>query len=139
MTIQTILVVEGVQRLLKTAGVAFFRLVQGFEPIRDLGETFLAGNARHVGGIARLTGDRRLKNVGGSAYRLARHRVTDLGEEVEMAVRMPGLALRRGAENGGDVVLAIDVRFLCKVEVAHVYFGGLGECLFQVLSCLRAN
>ena len=139
MTIRTILVVEGDRRLLRTAGVALFRLGQGFEPIRDLVETFRAGNARHVGVIARLTGDHRLKNVGGSAYRLARHRVTDLGEEVEIAVRMPGLALRRGAENGGDVVLAIDVRFLCEVEVAHVYFGGLGECLFQVLSCLRAN
>ena len=57
----------------------------------------------HVGVIARLTGDRHHKIVGGSAYRLARHRVTDLGEEVEMAVRMPRLALRRGAENGGDV------------------------------------
>ena len=119
--------------------MALFRLGQGFEPIRDLVETFRAGNARHVGVIARLTGDHRLKNVGGSAYRLARHRVTDLGEEVEIAVRMPGLSLRRGAENGGDVVLAIDVRFLCEVEVAHVYFGGLGECLFKVLSCLRAN
>ena len=53
----------------------------------------------------------------------------DLGEEVEMTVRMSGFAHRRLAENVGDVVVALVVRLLCEIEVAHVYLGGSGECL----------
>ncbi len=61
------------------------------------------------------------------------------GEEVEMAVRMPGLAHGGRPEHGGDVVVAFDVGLLREVELAQVRFGGLGECRLQVLSRLRAN
>ena len=78
-----------------------------------------------VGG---LSGDRHIKVVGGSAYRLARHHVTDLGEEVEMAVRMPGLTHGGRPEHGGDVVVTFDVSLLREVDVAHVRFGVIARC-----------
>src|SRR4030095_10168919 len=108
---------------LEAPAVCLPRLRQRLEPIGDLVELLVARGARHggarrrrmtrrhsgalhggvrVGLIARLTGDRRLKIVGSTAYRLARHRVTDLGEEVEMAMRMPGLALRLRAAHRGN-------------------------------------
>ena len=93
-------------------------LGEGLEPVGDLVQTLVAGGPRHtrvhVGVLEGLAGDRRLKVVGGSAYRLARHRVTDLGEEVEMAVRMPGLAHGGRPEHGGDVVVAFDVGLRAK-------------------------
>ena len=125
--------IERIERFLEASAVHLQRLRQGLEPIGDLVEPLVTRGARHagvhVGVVARFISDCRLKIVGHRAYRGARHKVTDLGEEVEMTVRMAGLAHRRLAENVGDVVVALVVRLLCEIEVAHVYLGGSGECL----------
>ena len=49
-----------------------------------------------------------------------------------MAERVAGLALGNGAEQGGDVRVALDVRLLGEVEVAAVGLALAGERLFQV-------
>src|SRR5262249_55723013 len=104
-------------------------------------EAFLAGGAGHAGihiGIfVRLAGDGGLEIVGGRADRLAGCRVTDLLEELEMAVRVAGLTLGSGAEYGGDVVVALDVGLLREIEVAAVGLALAGEGGLEIFYGLR--
>ena len=75
--------------------------------------------------------DSRLSSVGPT--RLVGHRVADLGEEVEVAERVTGLALGDRAEQRGDVGVALDVGLLREVQVAAVGLALAGERLLQVL------
>ena len=62
----------------------------------------------------------------------AGHRVADLGEEVEVTERVPGLALRHRAEQRGDVGVALDVGLLGEVEVAAVRLALAREGFLEV-------
>src|SRR4029079_15550841 len=64
--------------------------------------------------------------------RLVGGRVADLLEEVEVAVRVAGLALRGVAEQAGDVGVTLDVGLLGEVEVATVRLRFTGERFLQV-------
>jgi len=61
----------------------------------------------------------------------ARHRVADLGEEVEVAEGVAGLAFGHGAEQGGDVGVALHVGLLREVEVPAIGLALAGERLLQ--------
>ena len=104
---------------------------------RDLVEALVArgaGEARvHLGVLVGLALDRRLQVVGGRADRHAGHRVADLGEEVEVAERVAGLALGDRAEQRGDVGVALDVGLLREVEVPAVRLALARERLLEVV------
>src|SRR4029453_2751152 len=110
-----------VEGLLEATGVALLGLGQGLEPVGDLGEAFLArgaGHARiHVGVLVRLARDRGVGVGAGGADRQAGRRVAAHLEELQMAVRMAGLAFRGRTEHGGDVVVAFAGGLLGGVEI----------------------
>ena len=54
-------------------------------------------------------------------------------EELEVAVRVAGLALGGRAEHGGDVVVALDVGLLREIEIAAVGLALAGERCLQVV------
>src|SRR3954454_4344122 len=88
---------QRVERLLEAAGMRLLGLRQGLEPIGDLVETFLARGPRHagihVGVFVRLAGDRRLEVARRRTDRQTGRGIADFLEELEMTVRMAGLAL----------------------------------------------
>jgi hypothetical protein len=97
------------------------------------------GEARvHLGVLVGLAGDRGLEVVLGVADRLARRRVAHLGQVLEVAVRVPGLALGDRAEQGRHVGVALDVGLLGEPQVATVGLALAGERLLQVLVGLGA-
>src|SRR5690625_1661796 len=116
--------VEGIERLLETAGMALLRLGQGLEPVGDFVEAFLARRTGHTGVHIRvligLTDDRGLQVQGRLTDRLTSRRIANLLQVLEMPVRMAGLALRGRTENGRNIVIAFDVCLLSKVEVAAI-------------------
>ena len=59
-------------------------------------------------------------------------------EELEMAVRVAGLAFRGRAEHGGDVVVAFDVGLLGEIEIAAVRLALAGERVLQIFLGLAA-
>jgi hypothetical protein len=122
--------------------VRLLRLRERLEPVGDLREALLAGRLRHagvhVGVLVRLTGDRGLEVRGRVAERQARRRIADLLQVVEVAVRVPGLAVRRLAEVAGDLGIALDVRDLREVQIAPVRLGLARERVLEVVVCLRA-
>ena len=75
--------------------------------------------------------DLRLSSVGPTGH--VGDRVADLGEEVEVAEGVAGLALGDRAEQRGDVGVALDVGLLGEVEVAAVGLALAGERLLQVV------
>src|SRR4051794_3022007 len=107
------------------------------EPLGDLLEAFLTGGlgeARvHLRVLVGLAGDRGLEVLFAVADRLARRRVTDLLEVLEVTVRMAGLALGGVAEQARDVRLTLDVRLLGEVEVPAVRLRLAGERVLQVV------
>src|SRR3954453_16057967 len=115
---------DGLEALREAAGVALLGTGERLEPLRDLLEALVArrlGEARvHLGVLVRLALDGRVEVVGGGTDCDARHRVPDLGEEVEVAERVTGLALCHRAEQRGHVGVALDVGLLGEVEVAPV-------------------
>jgi hypothetical protein len=117
-------------------------LRQRLEPVRDLAESLVAGSLRHarvhVRVLVRLAGDRRLQVVRGRADRQSGRRIADLFEIFEVAVRMPGLALRSRAEHGRDVVVTLDVRLLGEIEVATIGLRLAGESGLQIALGLAA-
>ena len=122
--------------------MALLGACERLEPLGDLVEALVAGGlgeARvHLGVLVGLALDRRLQVVGGGADGYAGHRVTDLGEEVEVPERVTGLALGDRAEERGDVGVALDVGLLGEVEVAPVGLALAGERLLEVAVGLRA-
>ena len=98
-----------------------------------------AGEARvHLGVLVGLAGDGRAQVVLGRADGLARHRIADRGEEVEVTERVAGLALGDRAEQRRDVGIALDVGLLREVQVAAVRLALAGERLLEVLLGLAA-
>src|SRR5438477_4039630 len=97
MTKTILLLLEGVEALLKPTGVRLLGARERLEPLGDLLEAFLPrglGEARvHLGVLVGLAGDRRLQVLVGVADRLAGRRVAHRLQEVEVAVRVAGLAL----------------------------------------------
>src|SRR4051794_10593527 len=79
---------DGVERLLETAGMGFLGLRESLEPVGDFVEALFARGARHarihVGVFVRLTGDRGAKVFLGVTNRQAGRRVTDGLEEFEV-------------------------------------------------------
>ena len=59
--------------------------------------------------------------------------IADLGEEVEVAERVAGLALGDRAEQRRDVGVALDVGLLREVQVAAVRLALAGERFLQVV------
>ena len=104
---------RGIERLLELAGVALLGLGEGFDPVGDFAEAFVArglGHARiHVGVFVGFPGDRGLEVVRGGADRQAGGRIAGFLEIFEMAMGMAGLTLGGRAEYGGDIVVAFDV------------------------------
>src|SRR5688572_1206514 len=100
------LLLQVVEALLEPASVRTLGAGQGLEPLGDLREAFLAGGlgeARvHLGVLVGLAGDRRLEVQLAVADRLAGRRVAHLLQEVEVAMRVAGLALGGVAEEAGD-------------------------------------
>ena len=64
--------------------------------------------------------------------------IADLLQEVEVAVRVAGLALGGVAEQAGDVGVALDVGPAGEVEVAAVRLRLAGERVLQVVVRLGA-
>jgi len=83
-----------------------------------------------------FTGDSRRQIERGGADRLARGRIADFLQEFQMAVRMAGLAFRRGTEHRGDIVVTFHVGLLGKIEITAVRLGLARESVFQVCSVL---
>ncbi len=79
-----------------------------------------------------------LKLLVGLADRLAGGRVADLGKELEVTVRMAGLALGDRAEQRRGIGIALDVGLLREPQVAAVRLALAGEALLQVLVGLGA-
>src|SRR4051812_12154978 len=122
---------DRLEPLAEATGVALLGAGERLEPLRDLVETLVARSASearvHLGVLVRLTRDRRLQVVRGGADWLTGHRVAGGGEEVEVTERVPGLALGDGAEQRGDVGVALDVGLLSEVEVPAVGLALAGE------------
>ena len=129
--------VEGLEALGEAAGVALLGPGERLEPLRDLLEALVAsglGEARvHLGVLVGLALDRRLEVVGGGTDRDAGDRVADLGQEVEVAERVPGLTFGDRAEQRGDVRVALDVGLLREVEVPAVRLALARERLLEVV------
>src|SRR5438105_11939161 len=122
---------------LEPAGVALLSAREGFEPLRNLFEALVTSGAReprvHLGVLVGLAGDRGLQVVLGRPHGDTRHRVADLGEEVEVAERVPGLALRHRAEQSRDIGIALYVCLLREVEVTAIRLAFTRERLLEVL------
>src|SRR5215218_8896297 len=116
--------VQGLEALTEPAGMALLGARARLEPLGDLLEALVSGGLGeagvHLGVLVGLALDGRVEVVARRADGDAGHRVTDLGEEVEVAERVPGLALRHRAEQRGHVGVALDVGLLGEVEVAPV-------------------
>src|SRR5258708_39417634 len=97
-----------VERLSEAADMRLPGLGERLEPVGDLVEAFLAGNAGHaripVGVFVGLAGDRGLQIVAGRADRLAGGGIAPLLALLDMAVRVTILALGSRAEHRGDIV-----------------------------------
>ncbi len=87
----------------------------------------------HLGVLVGLALDRRLEVVPGGSHGDTGHRVADLGEEVEVPERVSGLSFGDGAEERGDVGVALDVGLLGEVQVAAVGLALAGERLLEVV------
>ena len=122
---------------MKAPGMALFRLRQGFEAVGDFVHVLFPGGFRHarihVGIFVGLTGDRRFQIVAGRADRLPGRRITGFLEELQMAMGMTGLAFRGRPENGGDIVVTLDVGLLGKLQIAAICLALAGECGLQIL------
>src|SRR5262245_20165337 len=130
------------EALREPASVALLGASQRLQPLADLLEPLVAGGAGepgvHLGVLVGLALDRRLEVVGRRAHRDARHRVADLGEEVEVTEGVARLTLGDGTEKRRHVGVALGVRLLGEVEVAPVGLALAGERLLQVLVGLGA-
>src|SRR4051812_16549885 len=128
--------VEGLEALAEAAGVALLGAGERLEPLGDLLEALVAGRLGetrvHLGVLVGLALDGRVEVVGGGTDGDARHRVADLGEEVEVAERVTGLTLRHRAEQRGHVGVALDVGLLGEVEVAPVGLALTREGVLEV-------
>jgi len=119
-----VLGLELLERLLEPASVRLLGERERREPRGDLLKALLLGRACHrgihVGVLVRLASDGALEVLLGGADRLARGRVADLRQELEVLERVARLAVGRRAEDGSNVGLALDVGLLRKVCVAAV-------------------
>src|SRR6185295_10788145 len=106
--------------LLEAARVRLLGPRERLEPLGDLLEALFArglGEARvHLGVLVGLAGDRRLQVLLAVADRLARRRVADLPQVLEVTVRVPGLALGGVTKQTGNVRLTFHVGLLGEVE-----------------------
>src|SRR5579884_1072454 len=104
---------ESRQSLAEPAGVRLLGPGQRLEPLGNLVEALVARRAGeagvHLGVLVGLALDGGLEVVRSGADRHAGHRVTDLGQKVEMAERVAGLALGDGTEQGRHVRVTLDV------------------------------
>src|SRR6266702_5779098 len=126
-----------VERLLQAADMQLPGLGERLEPVGDLVEAFLAGNAGHarihVGVFVGLAGDCGLEDVAGRTDRLAGRWVAHFLKIFEMAVRAPGLALGSRTEHGGEIVEALNVGRLGETEIAAVRLALCGKRVLQIL------
>ena len=79
-----------------------------------------------------------LRLAAGLADRQTRGRIADRLQVLEVPVGMAGLAFGRGAEYRGDVVVALDVRLACEIQVTTIRLGLAGECVLEILLGLAA-
>src|SRR5436309_13137759 len=108
----SLLRVERIETLLEPAGVRTLGASQGLEPLGDLGEALFASGLRearvHLRVLVGLAGDRRLEVLLRVADRLACRGVANALQEVEVTVRMAGLALGGVAEQAREVGVTLD-------------------------------
>src|SRR5262249_5888452 len=118
------LLAEGLKPLTETAGVGLLRPRQGFEPLGDLIEPFLAGgpgeSGVHLGVLVALAGHRGLEVLLSVTDRRAGRRVAGLFEKVEVPEGVAGLRLGGVAEQAADVGVAFDVGAPGEIQVAAV-------------------
>src|SRR5258705_13131692 len=102
------LLIERVERFLETAGVALLGFGQGFEPISDFVEAFLARSPRHarihVGVFMGLAGDGRGEVLVGRADRLSRGGGANPFWEFRISVAVPGLPPPGWPDNARNIV-----------------------------------
>src|SRR6185436_11986990 len=113
------------------------------EPVGDLVEAFAArrlGHARvHVGVLVRLAGHRGLQVGARRTDRQPGGRVARaVLQELEVAMRVAGLAFGGGAEQRRDIVLTFDVGLVGEVQVATIGLRLAGKGVLQVLLGLRS-
>ena len=82
--------------------------------------------------------DRGFEVLRGAADRQTGRRVTDLLQVFQVAVRMAGFAFCSGSKHRGDVVEALDVSFLSKIQVASIGLRLTRKRFFKVFLGLRA-
>src|SRR5712692_4867463 len=115
---------ERVESLLEAAGVGPLGFGEGLEPLRDLLKAFFASCAGHsgihVGVFVGLARNSRAEVIIGPADWLARCGIADLFEVLEMPVGVAGLALGSRAEYRRDVVVALDIGLLRKIQIAAI-------------------
>ena len=124
------------------AVVALLGLGQGLEPVGDFFEALFARRARHtrvhIRVFVSLTGNRRLQVGRRIADRLAGRGIAHLFEELEVTVRVAGLALGSRAKDRGNVVVTLNIRLLRKVKIAAVGLAFASKRVFQVVLCIRS-
>src|SRR6476646_8686047 len=133
---------DRLEALSEPTGMALRRTRDRLEPLGDRVETFVTRRARearvHLGVLIGLADDRGAQVLLGRTDRLARHRVADDREEVEVPERVPGLAFGDRAEQRRDLGMSVDVGLLREVEVATVRLALARERGLQVLLGLAA-
>ena len=96
--------------------MALLGFCQGFEPICNFVESFVACRTRHarihIRIFVRFTGNRRFQIIGSTADGLACRGIAGFFEVLQMAVSVAGLAFRSRPENSGDIVVTFDIRLL---------------------------
>src|SRR4051794_5433555 len=101
---KALVAVEALETLGEAPGVALLGPGQRLEPVGNVVEAFVAGSTGeagvHLGVLVGLTLDGRLEVVAGRADRHVGDGVADLGQVVEVAERVAGLALRDRPEQG---------------------------------------
>jgi hypothetical protein len=104
---------NAIEPLLEAARVRPFGARERLEPFGDLFEALFTSRACetrvHLGIFVCLARDRGFEVLCGVADGLAGRGIADLLQEIEVAMRMAGLAFCRVAEQSGEVRVALDI------------------------------
>ena len=129
--------VQVFERLLEATGMRLLSLGQGFKPVRDFIETFVAGCFRHtrihVCVFVGFPFDCSFQVVSRIADREPGCRIATIFQILQMPVGMARFTFGGGTENSGYVVVALNVSFLREVEVTAVCLRLARERVFEVL------
>ena len=127
---------ERIKRLLETAGVGFFGLGQGLEPVGDFVKAFFARGLSHsrvhIGVLVGFAGDRGLEVLSSLADGITGSRIADRLEVFEMAESVSGFAFCGLAKQRRHFVLPFDIGLLREIEIAPIRLALAGEGGLQI-------